>query len=358
QAEVLRSEAAVGAAAPEAPELYYENFSEGRSGEAGLTQALPISNWTSAARAAASADAEAARLEAGLIRAAVTAEARKLFYAVSISAERLRFETGNSAAALELLGKVEERVLSGRLGSADLLRARLESERARLREYEASAALKKLKSSLNLLMGRDPSAPLAIEEDPAAFDIAETDWKPFDASARLDLRLLEKRAGASALRVKAERRRRALPDLAAGAAMAREDGAKGLKFSLGMRLPLWGPASSAVRSAESDREAAAAELTAAGIRAAHEFNIARVSADAARERARVLRGNLDTVHELRRLASLAYLSGRAQLTDYYEAHRVFLEGNLEYLEAMRDYQWAKADLEKCYEAPLAAGEEQ
>ncbi|MHB0995998.1 MAG: TolC family protein [Elusimicrobiales bacterium] len=338
------------------PELAAERTADGLNGEAGISQAVPLSGRLSAERAAARAGIEAAELEVELARVAVKAEARKFFHSAAIAVEKARFGEKNEAFALELLNKIEEKVLGGSLGNTDLLRARIELDKARLRRSEAETELIELKSSLNRFMGRVPAAPATLEADPETFRI-NGPTAGASAEGRLDLRILRLRAEAAGRQVQAEKRRRGLPDLVLGAGAAKNDGTNSPKFSLGLALPLWGGTRGAVMEAEGGSEVLAAQLEEAALDAAHELTVSAAALNLAHQKAQVLQKNLDSAHELRRLASLAYLAGKAQLTEYYEANRVFIDSNLEYLDSVKDYQWAKADYEKAQLAPLSAGEE-
>ncbi len=338
------------------PELAAEKTSDGEDSEAGLSQTLPLSGRLSAEKDAARAEIEGAELEVELARVAIKAETRKLFHSAAIAEEKVRFGEKNATFALELLNKVEERVLSGKLSNTDLIRARIELDKARLRRSEAETELLELKSSLNRFMGKDPTGTAELEADTETFHINGPATGAATAG-RLDLRILRSRKSAAGLLLKAEKRRRRIPDLTLGAATVKSGGENSSKLSLGLALPLWGSSRGAVMDAEGNSDGLAAELEAAGLDAAHELTISAAALNLARQKAQVLQKNLDSVHELRRLASLDYLAGKAQLTEYYEANRVFIDGNLDYLDAVKDYQWAKADYEKAQLAPLAAGEE-
>lgn len=338
------------------PELAAEKTTGGGDSETGVSQTIPFSGRLSAERDAARAEIEAAELEIELARVAVKAEARKIFHSASIAEEKVRFGEKNATFALELLNKVEERVLSGKLSNTDLIRARIELDKARLRRSEAEAELLELKSSLNRFMGKDPTGAVTLEVDTETFHI-NGPASGAATGARLDLRALRLRANAAGLLLKAEKRRRSVPDLTLGAAAVKSGGGNSSKLSLGLALPLWGGTRGAILEAEGSSDGLAAELEAGALDAAHELTVSAAALNLARQKAQVLQKNLDSVHELRRLASLDYLAGKAQLTEYYEANRVFIDGNLDYLDAVKDYQWAKADYEKAQLAPLAAGEE-
>jgi len=338
------------------PELAVERRTDGEDSEIGILQTLPVTGRLSAEHDSARAEITAAELEVDMASIAIRAETRKLFHSATIATEKVRFGDKNATFALELLNKVETLVLSGKLRNTDLIRARIELDRARLRKSEAGAELTELKSSLNRLMGKDPAGPLELEADTETFHINGTAGTNSTAN-RLDLRILVLHKQSAALLVKAEKRRRLLPDLTIGATAVKSGEEKSAKFSFGIALPIWSGTKGAIMEAEGVDEATSAAQEAAALDASHELAVSSSKLNLARQKAQVLQRNLDSAHELRRLASLDYLAGKTQLTEYYEANRVFIDSNLEYLDSVKDYQWAKADFEKALLAPLSAGEE-
>ena len=64
--------------------------------------------------------------------------------------------------------------------------------------------------------------------------------------------------------------------------------------------------------------------------------------------------NVLAVDEVREINSRDYLSGKIDLTAYYEGNRLFLEQNLNHLDALQEYHDKDVELEQVLSASLRA----
>lgn len=319
--------------------------------EAKLSQPVPLTRAAATAGAAARAATGAARLELEALETRLLGAARKAWYALRIARERRGFEETHLNSSMDILGKIELRLQTGEAGNADLARAKVEVSRGRLHAQEAAAAEGAAAGELNSLMGRRPEAPLQVSPE-SGFSLSPEPAEPEPLEAytalalarRAELRALELALKSSELTLKLEKSRR-LPVPEVGLVRGRADGASYSRLFLGLELPLWYANRGEIRRALALQSALAGEQLRLELEIRREVYSAWLELGLARSRLASARETVFLLNDLRRAASQDYLSGKTDLTAFYETNRVFLEENINYLDALKDYYERTAQME-------------
>jgi len=341
--------AAVTAAAPLNPRLEAELGSGGN--EFKLAQPLPLTRRAGTAGAAARAGAGAAQKELEALETRVLSAARSAWYELRIAMERRVFEQSHLKSSMEILGKIELRLQTGEAGNADLARAKVEVARGRLHLQEAEAACGAAAGEANFLMGRAPDAPLEIALD-GAFSLAPSPsgLEPLEhytrraLAGRAEPGALALRARAAGLEAKLEKDRR-IPVPEVGLIRGSDGGTGYSRLFLGLELPLWYNNKGEIRAALARRATLDDEATRLELEIRREVYSAWLELGLAQKRLSAARETVFLLNDLRRAASQAYLAGKTGLADFYETNRVFLEENISYLDALKDYYGKAARLD-------------
>lgn len=360
QLGLLQAEVAINSAYPN-PSLEVDKaISAGSDGyEAKLVQPVPLTRRTGTAGAAARAAFGAGQKELEALENNILSSARKAWYALRIARERRNFEETNLKFSMDILNKIEMRLQTGEAGNSDLARAKVETARSGYHLQEAEAALNAGAGELNALMGRRPEAPLVVSESggfslapvPAPLEPLET-YTALALAQRAELSALTLNARAASLAVTLEKGRR-LPVPELGLIHGSDGGTGYTRLFLGLELPLWYNNSGEVKRALTQRAMLGGEEKRLDLAIRREVYNAWLELGLAQKRLAAARETVYLLNDLRRGAAQDYLSGKIGLTAFYETNRVFLEENLSYLEALKEYYEKNAQMN----AATGSGEE-
>ncbi|HAH07427.1 MAG TPA: hypothetical protein DCM05_13060 [Elusimicrobia bacterium] len=329
----------------------------GQSREISLTQPLILTRRLSLARDAARAEAEARRRELSAKEASLVASAKKAYFAFRLAESRAQFEDSNRGFALNVLNKVQARLLVGDARNVDAARAKVELELSRFNLEAAKTRMLLARAALNRAMGRRPDEPLsfpsadALVLQPAESEAGFDRYLAEALAGRRDLQAAGLRRRAAELSLRLERHRR-IPDLSVGFARSTESDVDFNKLLLGIELPLWNRNRAAIDEARSGLAARAEDERRLENAASYEVYRSWLSRGLARARVFAMRRNVLAVDELREVNSRDYLAGKIDLAAYYEGNRVFLEQNISYLDALQEYHDKDAELEQALCASL------
>ncbi len=322
-----------------------------------VRQPIVLSNRRALAKGAARSDLDASKRDVSAKEAALMAAAKKDYFAFRLAEERVGFEESNRLFTLNMFNKVQARLLVGVARNVDAARAKVELEQTRFNLEAAKARMLLARAALNRAMGRRPDEALAFSaDDPRVLQPSE-DEKGFDQylvealAGRQDIQASELRRQGAELSLRLERSRR-WPDLAVGFARAREDESIYSKFSLGIELPIWYRNKGEVDAARAEVGVRGDEKRGVERAASYEVYSSWLGRGLARTRVSAMRKNSLAVDELREINSRDYLSGKIDLTAYYEGNRIFLEQNLSYLDALQEYHDKDIELEQVLSASL------
>lgn len=322
-------------------------------------QPVPLTRRAASAAAAAGAGLEAARKELEALENSVLSSARKAWYMLRIAGERRNFEETNLKFSMDILNKIEMRLQTGEAGNSDLARAKVEASRSGYHLQEAETLLNAVGGQLNILMGRRPDTPAAIAGNgglslapvPPVIAPLET----FTAAAlarRAEPRALALNEKAAGLALGLEKSKR-LPVPEFGFLRGSEDGAAYTRLSVGFELPLWYNNKGGIQKALAQKAALADEGKRLELELRGEVYAAWLELGLAQKRLAAARETIFLLNDLRRAAAQDYLSGKIDLTAFYETNRVFLEENINYLDALNGYYEKTAQMD----AATNSGEE-
>ena len=322
-------------------------------------QPVPLTRRAGTAGAAARASYEAAQKELQALETVILSAARKAWYALRIAKERRNFEETNLKFSMDILNKIEMRLQTGEAGNADLARAKVETARSGIHLQEAETTLRAAAGELNILIGRRPDVPVAVSEN-GGFSLAPIApvIEPLEKhtalalSRRFELRALALNGKAADLGVTLEKTKR-LPVPELGLVRGSDGGAGYSRLFLGFELPLWYNNKGGIKRALAHKAALAYERQRLELEIRGQVYSAWLELGLAQKRLAASRETVTLLNDLRRTASQDYLSGKIALTAFYETNRVFLEENISYLEALKEYYEKTAQLQ----AAVNSGEE-
>lgn len=341
---LLEAEADISSAYPN-PEVEIQKSVPGDEEfyEVKATQRVPVTRRYGTARAAALAELDAGRKSLDALETLTFSGARKAWYGLRIAIERRRFEETNSRFSMDVLNKIAMRFQTGEAGNADLARAKVEAGRSGYRLQEADARISASAAELNRLMGRKPELAVQVSENdefaltPDGAQGGTLEGYTGQAlSERVEPQALLLESRAAELSVRMEKNRR-LPDPILGFIKGREDGTGYSRVFLGMELPLWYNNRGEIKKALARRDLLGYERELLSLQIRHEVYSAWLELGLAVKRLSAARETVSLLNDLRRSASQDYLSGKSGLTAFYETNRVFLEENINYLDALGEY---------------------
>ena len=208
-------------------------------------------------------------------------------------------------------------------------------------------------------MGRRPDAPAVVSENggfslaPAASVLEPLEkYTELALTRRFELRALALNAKAADLGITLEKSRR-LPVPELGLIHGSDGGTGYSRLFLGLELPLWYNNKGEIKRALAHKAALNYEAQRLELEIRGEVYNAWLELGLAQKRLAASRETVVLLNDLRRTASQDYLSGKIDLTAFYETNRVFLEENVNYLEALKEYYEKTAQLE----AAANSGEE-
>ena len=360
QLDLLEAEVTINSAYPNPSIELDKAVSSGSDGyEVKVVQPVPLTRRAGTSEAAARAAFEAAQKELQALETVTLSAARKTWYALRIAKERRNFEETNLRFSMDILNKIEMRLQTGEAGNSDLARAKVETSRSGVHLLEAETTLRAAAGKLNMLMGRRPDAPAAVPENggfslaPAAPELEPLEkYTELALSRRSELRALALNSRAAGLGMTLEKSRR-LPVPEFGLIRG-SDGSTGYtRLFLGLELPLWYNNSGEIKRALANKASLDYEARRLELEIRGEVYNAWLELGLAQKRLAASRETVSLLNDLRRTASQDYLSGKIDLTAFYETNRVFLEENVNYLDALNEYYEKTAQLE----AAVNSGEE-
>ena len=360
QLNLLQAEVTINSAYPN-PSLEVDKaVSAGSDGyEAKLVQPVPLTRRSGTAGAAAGAAYEAAQKELEALETSVLGAVRKAWYALRIARERRNFEETNLKFSMDILNKIEMRLQTGEAGNSDLARAKVESSRSGFHLQEAETMLSSAAGELNALLGRRPDAPLTLSENggfslaplPPALEPLEK-YTALALARRAEPRALALNTKAADLAVTLEKNKR-LPVPELGLIHGTDGGTGYSRLFLGLELPLWYNNKGEIKKALAQRAVLGYEEKRLDLEIRREVYNAWLELGLAQKRLASARETVFLLNDLRRTASQDYLSGKIDLTSFYETNRVFLEENVNYLDALNGYYEKTAQMD----AAINSGEE-
>jgi len=317
----------------------------------GLRQALPAPGLREARGRAALADAEAARAGIRGRELDVVSQVRRAFAEYALAELEQVVHLDHMELTSRFVEMARAYYQDGRLSKQDLLRASAELARLHADVVATAQARRASGAFLNVLMGRDPDAPLG----PARLEVpAQTEFTVEEAEHALEARpdLVAAHHGVERSRASLDAARRGArwPGLMLGTdwGYMPVDGTHNYTLMLGGNLPwLWGRRDAEVREAERNLAADQAALESVRRNAAFQVREAKTRLDAAREAYDVLDGQVvPQTRQAVETVGAAFASGQEASLGMLDSLRAYLQVRLERTRALARLHAALADLEK------------
>lgn len=317
----------------------------------GLRQSLPAPGLRAARGRAAQADADAARAGIQTRELDVVSQVRRAYAEYALAELEQLVHLDHMELTSRFVEMARAYYQDGRLSKQDFLRASAELSRLHGDVVATAQARRASGSFLNVLMGRDPDAPLG----PARLEVPpQTEFSVEEAEhaleARPDLVAAHHAVLRSEAALDAARRGARWPGLMVGAdyGYMPAEGTSSYTLMVGGNLPwLWGRRDSEVREAERNLAADRAALESARRTAAFQVREAKTRLDAAREAYDVLDGQVvPQTRQAVETVEAAFASGQEASLGMLDALRAYLQVRLERARALARLHAALADLER------------
>jgi cobalt-zinc-cadmium efflux system outer membrane protein len=338
------------------PELEYEtgeadlfDSSESRSvGGLSLRQAIenPLARHHRLAALDRGVDAAGERVRHGEME--VDYEVRSHFFRILYLQEQLNLARLNEEALEAIRGLIETRAAVGEVRELETIRLRVEHMRAQNQTQAVEMELEQYRRHLNTFLGNSLPHDFELVGELAA-DLVVPDL------ARLQSELLPRHPAlqeAARLREAADHRGRAagsgwIPDPVLSASSARELDGDVLKFGVGIQIPLWNQSRAAAERerhtvVQLERQEEAQRL---GLEA--EVMIHHNHLQGHRRTLLLFEeGLLAEAEASMEIAEVSYREGEISFVEYLDARRSYQSIQLEYQEALHDWNRELAELDR------------
>jgi len=310
---------------------------------------LPLKWW--ARNDIASKEAQVVEMDFELARLEKIAEAKKAYGEVLTAKRQKELAIDNLALAHDFLRKAKVRFEAGDVPRIEVLRAGIEVAEAERDTLQAGKQLLLAQAKLNLLMARDPHAPLVLTDKlaflPVDFDIDSLRAIMMEKHPRARALSYAVAGGRSAVRLSALN---FLPNIELGVSRQTVRGEGNFWVAeIGFDVPLWflfrqrgelQEAKASLAQARAEQVSVRNELILGLESAYHELHVAEKQVRIYRERL------LGEAEEVYRIASRSYEEGEASYLEVLEAQRTLRTTRVGYVEALFEYHSALADLEQ------------
>ena len=324
-----------------------------------LVQRLEIGGQTGLRRDAARAGAEAARQAWQAVRRDVARRTAAAYYGVWQTEAGLAIARQRLELARQLERASRARLEEGEISENAHLRTQLEVARADADVAAAGGQASAERARLNLLLGREPGAPVLLpvapDGEPHAPDgLGPAPENPGSTASLPELEALRSAARAARLEAELAGRARA-PDLELSAYRTRLLGSspgQGLQVSL--VFPLGDHGSVAAREAQLRAEAGAREgdVAARALEVEMELAAAVRVLEASEARRDILHAQLARARRLAEMARVGYEAGLLSLPEVLDAQTAFRQALGDFVTAEAALRQAQADLYLLSGGPL------
>ncbi len=298
--------------------------------------------------AALEAEVEAAEegVRAGTLE--VDREIRRHFYGILYLGEVLELARLNEEALGEVRELIETRARAGEVRELEAIRLRVEHMKAQNELQAAELELAQFRQHLNLFLGGVLPEDYALEGELTA-DLGVPEWK--DLKERLLprhplLQQAEKHREAASRRAGVSRFGW-IPSPVLSAASGREMDGDIFKLGIGLQIPLWNQSRAAVerdrqilRQREHEKETLRMELEANLMIHHNRLLLDRQALVLFQE------GLLEEADASMDIAETGYREGEISLVEYLDAHRTSRSIQIEYLQALYDWNQELAELDR------------
>jgi outer membrane protein, heavy metal efflux system len=294
---------------------------------------------------------EAARSEASAVERSAVYEVKAAYHRVDNARLRLKLLREYHNNLNQLAGMNEIRVKEGYTAEGDLIKARLEAQRAEFQMRKVNLEYERSRVELLRAMGVS-----SFEDGDLSFEVAEEqDYQP----ATLDMPSLREAAmrlpQTQAAQARVERAEsllrlehaRVRPDITASFGYKRNGPDNALFAAVSAPLPVYNRNHAQIARAQAEVEVARAELRHAQNTILAELAAARRAVELNQKQVESLRAEfLSLADESQSVSLAAYREGAVDLLTLLDAQRVRSQAQEFYFQALYDYQLAVHELER------------
>jgi len=294
---------------------------------------------------------EAAQAEASAVERSVVYEVKAAYQRVANARLRIDLLRENHDNLKQIAGLNEARVEAGYTAEGDLIKARLEAQRVEFQIRKASLEYERFRIELLRVMGAS-----SFEDGDLAFEIVEElNFQPvsFDMASLREAAMRLPQAQLARARVERAQsllrleQARVKPDITASVGYKRNGLDNALYAAVSVPLPIYNRNQAMIARAQSEVEAAQAELRYTQGVILAELTAARRAIELNRKQVESLRAEyLLLADESRSVSLAAYREGAVDLLVLLDAQRVRSQAQEFYFQALYDYQLAIHELER------------
>lgn len=294
---------------------------------------------------------EAAQAEASAVERRVVYEVKVTYQRAANARLRIELLRENHNNLDQLVGLNEVRVKEGYTAEGDLIKARLEAQRVEFQMRRAGLDFERAKIELLRAMGAG-----SFEDGDLSFEIAEElTFQPVSLNAALLQEAAMRLPQAQAAQARVDRalallrleQARVRPDITASVGYKRNGPDNALYAAVSVPLPIYNRNQAMIARAQSEVEAAQAELRYTRNVVLAELAAARRAVELNQKQVESLRADfLLLADESRSVSLAAYREGAVDLLVLLDAQRVRSQAQELYFQSLYDYQLAIHELER------------
>jgi len=336
------------------PQLFH--FSQAEESYLGVSQLFEFPGKRGARGKIAAREADVVLAGGDLVRLSLAYEVKRAFGRLLLAQDKLTYVRQNLELAREFLRKTEHMLEAGDVAQVEVLRARVEESKASNAERVAATGVHLARAHLAFLLARPAAQPFDVVgqlgEAPAPGGLDALVQRALEA--RPEIRQIELALARERL-VEKQARLDYLPDLEVGVAQHRIQGLPStwdVTFSFPVPLYFWQRPKGPIAEAQANRRALDREAENLSNAIRLEVEEAHTNAVSARSRIRLFEEEiLRPAQEVHDMLLFSYQEGGIGGIELIEARRTLVEAQVDYADALFEYDLAVAALEK------AVGEE-
>ena len=331
-----------------------KSFDIGFNGVIGISQPFKFPGKRTLEIAIAQSDVKLREIAIGAFRFQMATKVSRAFYEMLAAQKITEARSEQVAFAKVFVESAKKRAESGYAGDFETIKseADLIAAKAALREAEGRVAAARI--SLNTLMGRPPSAPLAVSgslEHLAPRGEAR-DFIGLAMARNPSLQALSIEAEKTGLNLRLTRMGN-LPDFSVGPSVEYFKDEQIFSLSASIALPVWDRKKGEIQTATAEQKRALAEIAQQRLEIAGEVTKAASALAVARDQLALYQpAFLDKLRAFVRQAEEGYAQSATTLIIYLDAKRTYFDALTSYYEALGRVAESRADLESAIGVPL------
>ena len=323
----------------------------------GISQTIPFPGRTYLQGRIAGEEANQIRADNDLLRLDITFQVTEAFYALLRAEEQVGYASQNLQFTEDFVQMTELKFEAGDVPRMELIRARVEAATAANQVRVAENAERLARATLNFLLGQIPSTPLSVRGE-LRIPVDTYDLEEITGMALQDRPEVQKLTSAIDREqlVKKQGLLSYLPDFDVGAAKHRipgEGNTWDVTLSLALPVFFWQPARGEIAEADANLRSLQQEASHLANAITLEVEAAFVSLTSAANQIRLFEEDILTqAEEAYEMYQFAYQQGEIEAIDLIESRRTLNDVRTSYVDALYNYDVARAAIERSIGRPL------